>query len=71
VDLSSDRNDRTVVTGDFPSEAGRTGPVEQQQRGGLGLAVGIARTAVMVALASLAILVLLPAAIAAQATSAF
>jgi hypothetical protein len=71
VDLSIDRHDRTVVTGYFPTKAGRTGPVESQHRVGLGVAVGIARTAVMVALASLAILVLLPAAIAAQATSAF
>jgi hypothetical protein len=70
--LSIDRNDRTVVTGIFPTRAGvRSEPVERQHRVGLGIAAGIARTAVMVALASLAILDLLPAAIAAQAASAF
>ena len=67
-----DRVDRTVETGDFPIKAeGRPEPVERQHRIGLGVAGGIARTAVMVALASLAILVLLPAALAAQAASAF
>jgi hypothetical protein len=70
--LSIDRIDRTVVTRDFPTRAGvRSEPVELPQRVGLGIAAGLARTAVMVALASLAILVLLPAAIAAQAASAF
>jgi hypothetical protein len=49
----------------------RSEPVDLPQRVGLGIAAGLARTAVMVALASLAILVLLPAAIAAQAASAF
>ncbi|HTK43739.1 MAG TPA: hypothetical protein VL749_00100 [Patescibacteria group bacterium] len=69
--MSIDRIDRTVVTWDFPTE-GRTRrePVERQDRVGLSVAAAIARTAVMVALASLAILVLLPAAIAAQAASA-
>ena len=70
--MSIDRIDRTVATGDFPSNAGvGAAPVERPHRAGLGLAAGIARTAFMVALASLAILVLLPAAIAAQAASAF
>jgi hypothetical protein len=69
--LGTNRIDRTVVTGDFPTEAGvRPEPVERRHRVGLGVAAGVARTAVMVALASLAILVLLPAAIAAQAASA-
>lgn len=69
--LSTDRIDRKVVTGDFPTDAGaRPGPVERH-RVGLSVAAGAARTAFMVALASLAILVLLPAAIAAQAASAF
>jgi hypothetical protein len=71
VDLASNRIDRTVVTGKSHSRVGaRPEPVERRRRVGLGVAAGIARTAVMVALASLAILVLLPAAIAAQAASA-
>jgi hypothetical protein len=61
-----------VATRDFPTKAGvRSESAEHQQRVGLGIAAGLARTAVMVALASLVILVLLPAAIAAQAASAF
>ena len=69
--LSIDRIDRTVVNGDFPTEAGaRRELVELQHRAGFGTAATIARIAVMVALATLAILVLLPAAIAAQAASA-
>jgi hypothetical protein len=71
ADLSIDRNDRAVVTAGFPTAAGSgSKPVERQYRVGLGVAASFARTAVLVALASLAILVLLPAAIAAQATSA-
>jgi hypothetical protein len=70
--LHIDRVDRTVETADFPIEAGvRPEPIEPQHRVGLGIAAGIARTAFLVALASLAILVLLPAAIAAQGASAF
>jgi len=70
--LSIDRSDPLVATRDFPTKAGlRSEPAELQQRVGLGIAAGLARTAVMVALASLVILVLLPAAIAAQAASAF
>ena len=70
--MDTDRIDRTVVTGDFLTEAGASPePVERQHRVGLGVAAALTRTAVMVVLASLAILVLLPAAIAAQATSAF
>jgi hypothetical protein len=69
--LSIDRIDRTVVTRDLPTEAGPAEPVEHHHRVGLHVAAGIARAAFMVALASLAILVLLPAAIAAQAASAF
>jgi hypothetical protein len=70
--LSIDRSDPWVATRDFPTKAGvRSESAEHQQRVGLGIAAGLARTAVMVALASLVILVLLPAAIAAQAASAF
>ena len=70
--LSIDRIDRTVLTRDFPAKAAlRPNLVAPRYSAGLGVAAGIARTAVMVALASLAILILLPAAIAAQAASAF
>jgi len=70
--LSIDRSDPMVASGDFATPVGaRSEPVERQRRGGLGVAAGIARTAFMVALALLAILILLPAAIAAQAASAF
>jgi hypothetical protein len=70
--LSIDRIDRTVATRDFLAKAGvRPKRVEPRYSAGLGVAAAIARTAVVVALASLAILVLLPAAIAAQAASAF
>ncbi len=44
-------------------------PEDRPRHVGFGLAMGVARTAVMVVLALLAILVLLPAAIAAQAAS--
>ena len=68
--LAIDRIHRTVVTADFSAGAGvRPEPVERQQDVVLGVISALARTAVMVALASLAILVLLPAAIAAQAAS--
>ena len=67
-----DRMDRKVETGEVPIKAGASSePVERRHRVGRGVAAGIARTAVMVALASLGILLLLPAAIAAQASSAF
>jgi hypothetical protein len=70
--LAIDQGDRTVVTSEFPTKAGAPPePVERPHRVAVGVAAGVARTAVMVALASLAILVLLPAAIAAQAASAF
>ena len=70
--MSIDRSDRTVATGDFAAVVGvRPESVEPQHHIGLGAAAGIARTAFMIALASLAILILLPAAIAAQAASAF
>jgi hypothetical protein len=69
--LSIDRSDRTVVTGDFPTEAGARPETGARHRVGLSVAAGVARPAFLVALATLAILVLLPAAIAAQAASAF
>ena len=69
--MSIDRIDRTVATSDFRSSARvNFQPVARERSVPLGVALGIARTAVMVALASLAILVLLPAAIAAQAAAA-
>ena len=70
--LSVERSVRLVATGVFPTSLGLCSePVERQHRVGFGVAAGIARTAAMVALATLAILVLLPAAIAAQAASTF
>ena len=70
--LAIDRIDRTVVTLEFRTDAGVSPErVERQHHVVLGVAAALTRTAVMVALASLAILVLLPAAIAAQASSAF
>jgi hypothetical protein len=69
--LSIDPFDRTVGTADDPTtDWACPAPVERQLRNGLSAAAEIARTVVMVALASVAILVLLPAAIAAQAASA-
>ena len=69
--LSISRIDRTVATVHCPNETGaHSAAVEHRHRVGLDVAASLARTAVMVALASLAILVLLPAAIAAQAASA-
>ena len=70
--MAIDRIDRTVVTSEIPTDA-LTSPqlVERQRRVVVGVAAALMRTAVMVALASLAVLVLLPAAIAAQAASAF
>ena len=66
------RIDRTVDTLEIAT-AGVVSPerVARQRHVVLGVAAGVTRTALMVALASLAILVLLPAAIAAQAASAF
>jgi len=69
--LAIDRIDRTVVTLEFRTDAGVSPErVERQHHLALGVAAALTRSAVMVALASLAILVLLPAAIAAQAASA-
>jgi hypothetical protein len=67
-----DRIDRTVDTLEFAT-AGVVSPerAARQRHVALGVAAGVTRTALMVALASLAILVVLPAAIAAQAASAF
>ena len=70
--MAIDRIDRTVVSREIPNNAGvspERGEREHQEV--LGVAAALTRTAVIVALASLAILVLLPAAIAAQAASAF
>jgi hypothetical protein len=67
--LAIDRIDRTVVTLDFPMY-GSARRVENRQSVALGIGVAVARTAVMLVLASLGILVLLPAAIAAQAAFA-
>jgi hypothetical protein len=67
--LAIDRIDRTVVPWELPAGGGLgPEPVERQHHVVLGV-VSLTRTAVMVVLASLAILVLLPAAIAAQAAS--
>ena len=66
--MAIDQIDQTVVTREF-----RVGPkagdraVDRPRRVVLGLAVASMRTVVMVVLASLAILVVLPAALAAQA----
>lgn len=70
--LAIDRIDRTVVTLEIATD-GLDSPVRMERRRHvvLGVATALTRTAVMVALASLAILVLLPAAIAAQAASPF
>jgi hypothetical protein len=69
--MAIDRIDRTVVTREFLVGAG----VDHEavhHRGGVGLGVAVAsmRTVAMVVLASLAILVVLPAALAAQAAIA-
>jgi hypothetical protein len=69
--LAIDR-DGTVVTLEIATD-GLASPerVERQRHVVLGVATALTRTVVMVVLASLAILVLLPAALAAQAASAF
>jgi hypothetical protein len=68
--LTIDRIDRTVVTLEFPTEAGVSPErMEGQRDVALAVAAALTRTAVMVVLASLAILVLLPAVIAAQAAA--
>jgi hypothetical protein len=70
--VAIDQIDRTVVTQEFaPVTVASPERVERQRDVVLGVAAGVTRTAVMVAFALLAILVLLPAAIAAQAASAF
>ena len=68
--MAIDRIDRTVVTTEFL--AGRQAgdqAADPPRSVMLGLAVASMRTVIMVVLASLAILVLLPAAIAAQAAA--
>ena len=68
--MAIDRIDRTVVTSEFPMYSGAgTRRMELRTSGAFGLGVAVARAAVMLVLASLAILVLLPAAIAAQAAA--
>jgi hypothetical protein len=70
--LAIDRIDRTVVTLRVATDdSASTERIERQRHVAVGVAAALTRTAVMVALASLAVLVLLPAAIAAQAASAF
>jgi hypothetical protein len=66
--MAIDQIDRTVVTGEFVigPRAGDLA-VDRPRSFVLGLAVASMRTVVLVVLASLAILVVLPAAIAAQA----
>jgi hypothetical protein len=68
VSMAIDQIDRAVVTREFlvgPEAGDRT--VDRPRSVVLGLAAASMRTLVMVVLASLAVLVLLPAAIAAQA----
>ena len=70
--LAIDRIDGTAVTLEYATDDLVSPVAAQRQRYVvLGVAAGLTRTAVMVALTSVAILVLLPAAIAAQAASAF
>ena len=70
--MAIDRIDRTVVTLEIPDGSGASPErVERPQQVVLGVAAALTRIAVMVVLASLAILVLLPAALAAQTASAF
>jgi hypothetical protein len=64
--MAIDLADRTVAYGQFAGEAAAD-PANVRRHLSLGLTVAVGRTAVLVALASLAILVLLPAALAAQA----
>jgi hypothetical protein len=66
--MAIDRIDRTVVTHEFRVAADADDQAADRPRSiVLGLAVASMRTVIMVVLASLAILVVLPAAIAAQA----
>jgi hypothetical protein len=68
VSMAIDRIDRTVVAKEsLVGPGGNDEDVERRGSVGLGLAVASMRTVVMVVLASLAILVVLPAALAAQA----
>jgi hypothetical protein len=70
--LTTDQIDRPVVTQEFaPVTVASPERVERRRDVVLGVAAGVTRTAVMVAFALLAILVLVPAAIGAQADSAF
>ena len=68
--MTTDHLDRPVDTRGFPVGLGTTAqPINGPRRVRLWFAAGLARTAVTVALAVLAILVLLPAAIASQAAT--
>jgi hypothetical protein len=66
--MAIDQIDRTVVVREFPVGTGAGDrAVDRPRSVARGLAAASMRTVVMVVLASLAVLVLLPAAIAAQA----
>ena len=68
--MAIDQIDQAVVTREFLVDPGAGDQAVDRPRGILvGVAVASMRTVVMVVLASLAILVLLPAAIAAQAAA--
>ena len=68
--LTIDQLDRTVVTARIPEGVDADAvPLNAPQESPRGLVMGIARIAITVVLALLAILVLLPAAIAAQAAN--
>jgi len=71
-EFGSNGIDRTVVTLEITTHGlASTAQVECQRDAGVSVATALTRIAVMVALASVAVLVLLPAAIAAQAASTF
>jgi hypothetical protein len=65
--MAIDLLDGTVLARESSVVGSSPVPAEPHQHIRLDLAVGVVRTAVMVVLAALAILVLLPAALAAQA----
>jgi hypothetical protein len=69
--LAIDRIDRTVGILAIHDDAGVSPERVDRRQGAFAVASTLARVAVMVVLASLAILVLLPAALASQAASAF
>jgi hypothetical protein len=70
--LAIDRMDGTVVTLGIATDGlASLERVQRRRHVVLGVATALTRTVVMVVLASMAILVLLPAALAAQAASTF